>query len=444
LVIGQRLAKSQRITAHPTTRLEASMQRNRNQFWTVANKVLAVVTVALVMALMLAPDAWAASTQKVLYSFTGGSDGNQPMQGLIFDQAGNLYGATWLGGDYGYGAVFQLTPNLDGSWSENVLYSFTGGSDGANPEWGGLALDAANNLYGTTNQGGEYGVGNVFELSPNSDGTWTQSVLHQFTGKSDGGNPMTTPLFDQAGNLYAAATGYGAYGCGAAFKMTPSSNNQWTYRVIQQGGTPACWPWAGLTPDGAGGFYGTTRDGGYWCQQGSNCGNVFQLTPTSDGKWTHKLLHRFTGGKAGSDPATNSLVLDRQGNLYGALEGGAYGYGLLYRLAPSVGGKGVTYQVLYRFKGLQDGSNPGGGMVFDAAGNLYGPTLYGGAYGYGVVFKLTPNQDGSWTESVIHNFSGTDGANPARALISDPAGNFYGITTFGGAYGAGTVYEITP
>jgi uncharacterized repeat protein (TIGR03803 family) len=420
------------------------MKRNRYQFWSAVSKVLAVVTVTLTMALVLAPGALAASAQKVLHSFTGGSDGSQPRQTMVFDQAGNLYGTTSGGGAYGYGTVFELTPNSDGSWTEHVLHSFTGGSDGDFPSWGGLAFDTANNLYGATVLGGKYDEGTIFELSPNSDGTWTESVLHQFTGKIDGGGPDTTPIFDALGNLYGTTVHGGADGCGTAFKMAPGSNNQWTYQVIQQGGPPACAPWVGLIRDSAGSFYGTTRDGGYWCRQGGNCGNVFQLTPTSDGKWTHKLIHRFTGGKAGSDPATNSLVFDGEGNLYGVLEGGAYAYGLAYKLAPSAGGKGVTYQVLYQFNGLQDGGNPGGGMIFDAAGNLYGPTLYGGAYGYGVVFKLTPNQDGSWTERVIYNFSGDDGANPAGALISDPAGNLYGITTFGGAYGAGTVYEITP
>jgi uncharacterized repeat protein (TIGR03803 family) len=226
--------------------------------------------------------------------------------------------------------------------------------------------------------------------------------------------------------------------------MTPGTDSQWTFHLIREGGQPACAPWVGLIRDASGAFYGTTRDIGYWCQQASDCGTVFQLTPTSNGKWTYKIIHRFTGGKAGSDPATNSLVFDGQGSLYGVLGGGAYAYGLVYKLAPSAGGKGVTYQVLYQFKGLQDGGSPSGGMIFDAAGNLYGTAWSGGAYGYGVVFKLAPNRDGSWTESIIYNFNGSDGANPANALISDPAGNLYGITTAGGAFGAGTVYEITP
>ena len=161
------------------------------KFWEAASAALMIVIAALV----LAPRAGAA-TEKVLYSFTGGSDGNQPHQGLIFDQAGNLYGATFSGGVYGYGTVFKLTPNSDGSWAESVLYSFTGGSDGGTPDWGRPAFDTAGNLYDVTAGGGNYGYGVVFELTPNADGSWTESVLHQFTGGGDGATPTTTLIFE--------------------------------------------------------------------------------------------------------------------------------------------------------------------------------------------------------------------------------------------------------
>lgn len=327
-----------------------------------------------------------------------------------------------------------------------MLYSFTGGSDGDFPGWGGLVFDKTNNLYGATVLGGKYGEGTIFDLRPNLDGIWTESVLHQFTGKSDGGTPDTTPIFDAAGNLYATAVSGGAYACGTAFKMTPSSNNLWTFHVIHQFKRgPACAPWVGFTPDAAGALYGTTRNASKFCNPGSgDCGTVFQLTPTSGGGWTYKVIHLFSGGKGGVDPSVGGQVFDGQGNLYGATEDqGAHGYGLLFKLTPGAGDK-WTYQVLHQFNGLQDGGNSIGRMIFDAPGNLYGPAYSGGAYGYGVVFKLTPNQNGTWTENAIFSFSGSDGANPAAALISDPAGNIYGITNAGGAYDAGTVYEITP
>ena len=172
--------------------------------------------------------------EKVLYSFTGGADGAQPHQALIFDQAGNLYGTTFYGGTYGAGTVYRLSPNGDGTWNQTVLYSFTGGADGGYTDWGRLAFDAAGNLYGVTVFAGQYGQGTLFKLAPNPDGTWTESVLHQFTGGEDGSMPRTTPFLDTAGNLYGTAAYGGAYGCGTVYKMTPGPGNEWTFGVIHQ------------------------------------------------------------------------------------------------------------------------------------------------------------------------------------------------------------------
>jgi uncharacterized repeat protein (TIGR03803 family) len=423
----------------------------KNRLLTAVGRMLAVVTVALIVISVLAPGA-SAATEKVLHSFTGGSDGQAPDEGLIWDQAGNLYSATLDGGvgscrnEYGTGCgvVYQLTPNADGTWTENVLHRFKGGQDGSNPTWGNLTFDSAGNLYGTTNQGGKYGQGTVFELTPDSHGNWTKTVLHNFKGKSDGTTPMTTLVFDNAGAFYGTAVGGGAHGGGTVFKMTPGSNNHWNFHVIHEFARKlGFYPWAGLTPGPDGAFYGTTRDDGYYCSH--DCGTVYELTPTSGGKWTYKVIHRFRGGKDGADPGAGGLVLDSQGNLFGDAEiQGAYGYGLIYELTPGAGDK-WTFQVLYQFTGGEDGGFPQAcTLIFDAAGNLYGPAKSGGAYGYGVVFKLTPNQDGTWTESVVYDFGGSDGASPGAALNSDPSGNIYGITTGGGAYGYGAVYEITP
>lgn len=439
---------------HSQLRKEGEIMK-KNKFWAAVSRTLALAAVALIVIVMLAPRASAQGTEKLLYSFTGGQDGQTPQEGVIFDQSGNLYGATMNGGDEkcyyggiaGCGVVFQLTPNADGTWTENVLHSFTGRKDGAGPNWGSLVFGAANNLYGATNQGGSHNDGTIFELSPNSDGSWTESVLHQFTGRRDGAHPMTTPIFDTAGNLYGTAVGAGVYGCGMVFEMTPGSNNRWTYQAIHQfKGTPGCYPRTGLVPDTAGAYYGTTRNEGQYCGKNSRqCGIVYQLTPASGGKWTFKAIHVFSGGNGGADPATMNVVVDGNGNLYGTTwaGGGFYGYGLVYELSPGAGGK-WTYKVLYQFTGSDDGGHSASTMIFDAAGNLYGTTWSGGAYGDGVMFKMTPNQNGTWTESVVYSFGGSDGANPGAALISDSAGNIYGTTGAGGVYGAGTVYEITP
>jgi uncharacterized repeat protein (TIGR03803 family) len=191
--------KLRTITRHAMWR-EANMKSN--QFWTAVSKVLAVITVTLIMALMLAPGAWAASTYKTLYKFTGDPDGDTPLAALIFDASGNLYSTTLGGGSGAKGTVFKLTPNADGSWTQSVLYGFTGGSDGGNP-FAGVIFDASGSLYGTTYNGAS-GGGTVYKLTPNSDGTWTESTLHQFHG-SDGRRLVGGLVFDATGNLYGTA-----------------------------------------------------------------------------------------------------------------------------------------------------------------------------------------------------------------------------------------------
>jgi uncharacterized repeat protein (TIGR03803 family) len=423
----------------------------RDKFWTALSRVLAVVTVALFVISVLAPGA-SAATEKVLYSFTGGSDGQTPHEGLIWDQAGNLYSATLDGGvgkcqywgGTGCGVVYQLAPNGDGTWTENVLYSFKGGKDGSNPEWGSLTFDNTGNLYGTTQGGGKYGQGTVFELTPNAQGKWTKSVLYDFKGKSDGHNPTTTLIFVEVSRLVGTTDGDGTHGGGTVFELTPGSGGHWTFRALHQfARNHGFYPWVGLIPGPDGAYYGTTRDDSQYCGR-HDCGTVYRLAPASGGKWTYQVLHQFQGGTNGADPFVGGLAFDEQGNLFGQVQlQGAYGYGLIFELTPATGGK-WTYQVVYQFTGSTDGGNPAGGLVFDTAGDLYGTAWAGGAYTDGVLFKLTPSQDGAWTESVAYDFDGTDGANPGAALTWDSAGNIYGIATAGGAYGYGAVYEITP
>lgn len=416
---------------------------NSNRFWTAVSRVLAVVMVTLAVTLMLAHGASAASPEKVLYSFTGGADGAQPHQGLIFDQAGNLYGTTFYGGIYGAGTVYSLSPNGDGTWKQTVLYSFTGGADGGYVDWGKLAFDAAGNLYGVSVFAGQYGEGTVFKLAPNPDGTWTESVLHQFTGGEDGAMPRTVPLFDAAGNLYGSAAYGGAYGCGTIYKMTPGPGNEWAYSVIHHfDDDPACSPWVGLMPDTSGNLYGTTRNTPGGCTDPpQECGTVFELTPLLDGTWAFKVIHQFSGDD-GSDPSVSGLIFDEVGNLYGLTqEGGRYSAGVFFRLAPGADGS-WAYQVLHDFDGPRDGGNPIGQMVSDASGNLYGAANLG-SYGYGTVFKLTPKSDGSWRFSLLHDFTGSDGVYPL-GLVRDSAGHLFGTTNMGGTYGNGVVYELTP
>ena len=196
----------------------------------------------------------------MLHAFTGSPDGADPASGMIFDQAGNLYGTTQFGGcSLGCGTVFELTPSASG-WTETVLYNFQGANDGA-ILYGGLVLDPAGNLYGTTVYGGAGGGGTVFELTP-SNGDWDFSVLHSFVLQPTGG-PTGTLARSAAGNLYgtvfSGGNGCSGYGCGSVFELSPSAGG-WTFTSLYEfnDGRDGGNPYAGVTLDSAGNLYGTT------------------------------------------------------------------------------------------------------------------------------------------------------------------------------------------
>jgi uncharacterized repeat protein (TIGR03803 family) len=373
---------------------------------------------------------------------------------VIFDAAGNLYGTTSTGGAYGSGTVFELTPTAGGTWSEKVLYSFKNdGTDGINPK-AGVIFDAAGNLYGTTSHGSPSHQGTVFELTPAVGGTWTEKVLHSFINDGmDGGIPEAGPLiFDAAGNLYGTTFTGGAYGSGTVFELTPAAGGTWTEKVLYSfnpfNGADGAAPYDGLIFDAAGNLYGTTEVGGTGGCGGYSCGTVFELTPAAGGTWTEKVLYRFQGGADGAYPYDAGVIFDAAGNLYGTTyAGGTSGAGTVFELTRAAGGT-WTEKVLYRFQGGADGAVPVGGLIFDATGNLYGTACQGGAggcggYGCGSVFELTPAAGGTWTENVLHSFSDTpDGAGPEGGLVLDSAGNLYGTTDGGGPSGFGTVFEF--
>jgi uncharacterized repeat protein (TIGR03803 family) len=364
-----------------------------------------------------------AQTFTILYSFTGGADGSGPHAGLIRDAAGNFYGTTYAGGDLSCkcGTVFKL----DATGKETVLHSFTNNPDGAYPQ-AGLVRDAAGNLYGTTQRGGAVGFGTVFKLTLN---TGEETVLHSFTGGPDGGFPGAGLVRDAASNLYG--TTFGAAGSGTAFKVDAAGNETvlHTFPGRPDGKTPN----AALVRDAAGNLYGTTILGGI-----HNFGTVFKLNTT--GKY--KVLYSFTGGTDGKYPFA-ALVLDAAGNLYGTTYYGGshlacsgYGCGTVFKVDRT-----GQETVLYRFKGATDGKNSRAGLVRDAAGNLYGTNVGGGFPGEGTVFKL----DTLGNETVLHIFGrDSEGAAPYADLILDAAGNLYGTTAGGGAFGYGTVYKLTP
>lgn len=377
---------------------------------------------------------------KVLYRFKGYTDGDTP-GALILDAAGNLYGTTLSGGPSDYGTVFKLTHNPDGSWTKEVLHSFTEVADGTYP-FGRLVFDTAGNLYGTTGAGGIHGFGTVFQLTANPDGSWTHAVLYRFQGGTDGASPLAGLIFDSAGNLYSTtAQGGGDSGLGTVFKMAKNPDGSWTESVLyrfpkrSRGFDPV----AELVFDAVGNLYGTTLGGGsYLCPQ-HECGSVFKLTHNADGSWTHSVIHRFKGGD-GSQPY-GGVTFDAAGNLYGTTRsGGDQNRGVVFKLTPNPDGS-WAFSKIHVFRGL-DGALPVAGVIFDPAGNLDGTTSYGGVCNYGVVFRLTPSPDGKWTKVLLHRFHYTpDGAYPDAGLVSDNVGNLYGTTSRGGG---GEVFEYLP
>ena len=391
-----------------------------------------VVAVSLILASGLS-----AQTEQTLYSFTGAADGANPLSSLVMDSAGNLYGTAWLGGAYGAGDVFELSPSTGGGWTESVLYSFTGGADGANPFTADVIFDKAGNLYGTTTGGGAQGLGVVFELTPTSAG-WTETVLHSFAGGTDGQNPYAGLAIDPFGSLYGTTYGGGAYGVGTVFQVKRGSGGQWTEKVIhtfdvKTGSDPV----GGLVFDNKGDLFGTTQGGGAY-----KVGVVFALLYSGKDVWTARAIHNFTGGSDGGYPYAERLIFDKAGNLYGTTQGGGVNnWGVVFKLFQS--SKGWKEQLLYQFNGAVE-ANPYAGLVMDGNGNLYGTCANGNmTTTVGSVFKLTPAVGGKYTETDLHLFTKVDGEFPYSALLRDKAGNLYGTTDMGGASGMGVVFEVS-
>ncbi len=282
--------------------------------------------------------------ESVLYSFTGGSDGEFPQGDLTFDQSGNIYGTTIEGGVFNCsgnrcGVVYKLTPSGAG-WTETVLYAVQNNGDGAYP-FDGVVFDASSNLYGVLSGSNPFGdasigYGAVYQLSPSGSG-WTEQTLHTFTGGDDGAYPIGGLIVDSFGNLYGTTAGGGSQQCGTAFDFTPDSGS-WIFKtlyVFQQPYGSNGGPEAKLLMDAAGKLYGTTTGDGVY-----GYGSVFKLTPLNGG-WTYTSLHDFTGGSDGALPQS-SLVFDANGNLYGtASEGGSsitgfcdVGCGVVFEITP--------------------------------------------------------------------------------------------------------------
>jgi hypothetical protein len=337
--------------------------------------------------------------------------------------------------------------------AENVIYTFTGGADGAIP-YAGLIRDQFHNFYGTTIGGGnpacvvsgQTGCGVVFVLTPNPGGGWAQTVIYTFQGGHDGSYPSSELVMYRTGNLYGATAaggdgscevGFGP-GCGTVFELAPDGRGSWTYTVLYrfQGGTSdgSSPQRAGLILDSSGNLYGNTTFGGGSGCEGYGCGVVFRLT-RSGSQWAETILHAFDLATDGMGPS-GSLALDRFGNLYGsANEGGIIGAGIVFRLNPTPSGP-WSESILYNFGQYAGDGNLPSGVTLGKDGDLFGANFNGGVYGWGAVFRmhaLATVTGGNWRESLIYDFGGPNfnGLTPFVGVTFDSAGNLYG-TTWGG------------
>lgn len=306
--------------------------------------------------------------QTVLHAFTG-PDGATPCGALVLDSLGNIYGTTLNGGDSGFGTVFKI----DTRGVETVLHSFTGNPDGANP-YAGLAMDSSGNLYGTTENGGMFGYGTVFEV----DGTGVETVLHSFAGgPTDGADPKARLILDDNGNLYGTTFTGGLGGFGTVFKLDAANTETILYNFT--GGSDGGNPFAGVTRDANGLLYGATENSADSTNRPYGCckGTVYVLNGNSE-----TVLYTFTGGNDGGAPASDLVMYN--GSLYGTtLLGGPGQRGTVFKVDIATG----TESVLHGFTGQGDGGTPDGGLLMSPAGVLYGTAAKGGRYMNGIVYQ---------------------------------------------------------
>jgi uncharacterized repeat protein (TIGR03803 family) len=406
------------------------------------------LSVGLLLMMLVLLSSGALAREKVLYQFPGGEQGNEPQSVLAFDSKGDAYGTTYYGGTYGWGTVFKLEQSNSG-WTEQILYSFLGSSDGYNPA-GNLLIDVAGNLYGTTLYGGtgtgcqqgSYGCGGtVFELAQ-SNGTWKHVVPHSFcsrTGCSDGSSPNGL-TFDKTGNLYGTTAGggqsCGSYGCGTVYELSPS-HGSWTEKVLHafNGNGDGYYPTPGITIGESGSLYGTTCCGG-----GYGYGIVYMLK-RGKRRWQEVMIYAFDGSTNFRNP-NGYLTVNSTGNIFGTTTGGSsgcnYQCGMVYGLSRSKGQWFV--ETVYTFDGTH-GASPNPGLILDSAGNFYGSTLVGGNNNFGEVFELKPGK--TWTIELLYSFTGQGADASPNSLIFGPGGGLYGTTP--GSYDSqyyGEVFEV--
>jgi uncharacterized repeat protein (TIGR03803 family) len=410
-----------------------------------------------------------AQNYSVIHAFTGAGDGDGPKATLTLN-GGILYGTTTYGGGVngrncdphhvGCGTVFQMKQH-NNAWIFTPLYQFTGFGDGQRPV-APVVFGPGGLLYGSAIWGGNVGTqdcnfggcGVVFTMHPTATAchaalcNWIQNPIYQFASLPDGFEPTGNMAFDPVGNLYGITT-YGGNlnceseetGCGTVFELVRSGSGWSKSTLYLFHGVDGEFPTGGIVRDSAGVLYGTTADGG-----ANDFGTVFALTPSGSG-YTRTTIHDFQNTDDGEDPQ-GGLVMDAAGNLYGTTQAGGNGHGgTVFELSPS--GGSWTFTVLASLLNPNLGGGPLGALAFDAAGNLYGTSAFNGANGCGYVFKLT-HSGGQWTFSDLHDFTcDAAGGKPEAGPTLDANGNIFGVADYGppctiSQQGCGIIWEITP
>ena len=392
-----------------------------------------MIAVAAGVIMMWAATAGAQTyTFNVLYPFNGTS-GAEPKGTLVSDASGNLYGTTEKGGADNYGTVFELVNNA-GTYAEQVLYSFTGGSDGEYPS-AGLTMDASGNLYGIA-AGGTAGV---FELVNTGGGTFSYRQVYSFTSQSDGTGPEGNLALDSNGDLFGV-TASGGSNYGLVYELV-NSGGVYSEKILYafSGGADGSIPDAGVTLDSRGNIYGTTVEGG-----ADGWGAVYELV-NNGGAYSEETLYSFTDGSDGASPQAG-VTLDARGDIFGTTQGdGTTTLGFVFELVNSSGT--YTETTLHAFSNANnDGKAPESAVVMDANGNLFGTTEYGGGSANdGTVYELVySSSTGSYTEQILYAFTGgTDGDQPTAGLFLDSSGDLFGSSPKGGSSGDGVTWELS-
>jgi hypothetical protein len=399
------------------------------------------VACILLLTLAFTASALAAGPKnKIIYNFTGGLDGSEPFSGLTPGANGILYGTTENDGSLACmeggscGVVYSLTPpQSGGSWTQSVLWDFSN-SDTASSPPGGVVFDRQGNLYGA-------GLDTVYQLVPGQGGgSWTFNSIY-----SSNSGFVDTPTVDAAGNVYVASTD--------VFELSPTSGGLFTAKTISTEGGIAT-----FAMDKSGSLYGEGPGGLIQCGSlgTTSCGVVYKLSPQSDGTWTYSIIYEFTSAGTGANPA-NGLTIDAKGHLFGtapitnSICIAAATCSVAFELSPpAVQGGKWTKTVLHTFEGGSDGSLLYGALAVDSKENVYGTSSQGGSgfcsnVGCGTVFQLKPpaTEGGAWSETLYSFQGGSDGSSPhGSLLLSSRTGVLTGTTVGGGAYNRGTIFQI--